>query len=39
MMINSDPSHGTPKPAHPFDVLTAMLVAAFIGVTLIIFGR
>ncbi len=38
-MIDTDPASGRPKGARPFDVLTAMLVTAFIGVALMIFGR
>ena len=38
-MIDTDPASVRPKAARAFDVLTAMLVTAFIGGVLIIFGR
>jgi hypothetical protein len=38
-MIDTDPAYVRPKAARAFDVLTAMLVTAFIGGALIIFGR
>ena len=38
-MIDCDPNHPTSNSARAFDLLTAMLVAALIGVAFMIFGR